>query len=276
MSGNESLDDVRRRFSRSGSAGKWHALYASETERLDEVNFRQRRDVAVAEVRKVAGPGTRVLDAGCGAGPVLAALRRHGIATVGVDCAPDMLDNARQRLRAAGLDDSDLHLGDVRNLPFADGSFDVVLSLGVISYLADYRPALREIARLLRPGGTALISYRNAFNPVLSDPVALARFGVRRLASPVLGKPRPQPFELGRFLDHREVEAEIATAGLTRVAFHGIGFGPLRLAGRPLLGERASIRLSARLDRLTAAFGLARLRCWATDVSLGVYRRPTV
>lgn len=269
-----STADVRHRFSNADAAGRWNALYAADTESLEDENFRLRRDSALARIVNLARPGSRMLDLGCGSGPVLAELRRRGIDAVGLDASPDMLENARRRLRSLGLDEAGLQLGDCRAAPYPAASFDVVACLGVISYVEDYEPVLDEIVRLLKPGGTALVSFRSCHNPVFSDPLALARRLVRGALTPLLGHRRPPPFEIGRFLDHREVCRKIERRGLRYVEFVGIGVGPFRLAGKKLFSERHSIRISRWLSRKFAVLGLHRPLRWLTDVSLWVYEKP--
>jgi len=272
--GSEAMANVRRRFSRADAAERWHAMYAGQTERLEDENFRLRRDAAVAHVLTIVTPESQVLDLGCGAGPVISELRRHGIRTAGLDYSEDMLDNARARLRSLGIDDSGLLQGDCRHTPYPSAGFDVVVCLGVISYIEDYDPVLDEIERLLKPGGTALISFRSEHNPLFSDPVALGKRALRTLMTPLLGRRAPAPFEIGRFLDHREVTARIEARGLRYIDFIGIGFGPFRFAGRRLFSERQSIRISRWLDRLFSPRALHRPRRWLTDVSLWVYWKP--
>jgi SAM-dependent methyltransferase len=99
--------------------------------------------------------GRRVLDAGCGSGPLSAALRAKGAVVTGFDASPAMVELARQRLG----DDADLHVAELgRPLPFADDAFDdVVLSL-VLHYLRDWTEPLAELRRVLKPGGRLLLS----------------------------------------------------------------------------------------------------------------------
>ena len=73
------MDEVRQRFSVQDSAQKWHEMYAGETEKLDEYNFRRRRDFTIDYVLRVVKPDARVLDLGCGTAPVLSELRRNGV-----------------------------------------------------------------------------------------------------------------------------------------------------------------------------------------------------
>ncbi len=93
------------------------------------------------------------------AGPLYRALRRRIPALVGSEFAQSRA--RRWRLRAwlwrHGLFER-LRFGDVTRLPFANGSFDAVLSLDVLEHVPDYQAALREFARVLRPGGELVLS----------------------------------------------------------------------------------------------------------------------
>jgi SAM-dependent methyltransferase len=99
--------------------------------------------------------GRRVLDAGCGSGPLAAALRAKGAVVTGFDSSPAMVALARQRLGA----DADLRVADIdRPLPFADDAFDDVVVSLVLHYLRDWSAPLAELRRVLRPGGRLLLS----------------------------------------------------------------------------------------------------------------------
>jgi len=267
---NDSLQEVARKFSLTGAADQWDRMYRDDTQRLDEYNFRLRRDFTVRQVLAAARPGARVLDLGCGAGPVITELRGAGLECVGADYSGDMLEFARQRLQSRSLDPAGLVRCDGRSTPFPDASFDVVVCLGVISYVEDYEAVLREIRRLLRPGGTVIISFRNRLNLLLSDPVAIAKHLLRE----ALGRREQAAFKIGRFLDFRIVRARIEALGLKFVALQGIGFGPFCFAGRALFSERTSIRISRALTRVCSRLHLQAAFKWMTDVSIWVYRQP--
>ena len=99
--------------------------------------------------------GHRVLDAGCGSGPLTAALQARGAIVTGVDASSAMIELARQRLGA----DADLHVADLGDpLPFADDVFDDVVASLVLHYLEDWVAPLRELRRVLRPGGRVVLS----------------------------------------------------------------------------------------------------------------------
>lgn len=98
--------------------------------------------------------GRRVLDAGCGGGRTSAWLVEAGAEVVGIDVSPELLRLARERLPAASFVLADL----AEPLPFADSSFDLVVSSLVMHYLRDWEPPLRELRRVLRPDGVLVLS----------------------------------------------------------------------------------------------------------------------
>jgi SAM-dependent methyltransferase len=104
--------------------------------------------------------GRRILDAGCGSGPIAAALRDRGAIVTGFDASAGMLELARRRL---GLD-ADLHLADLgRPLPFPDSAFDDVVACSVLHYLEDWTDPLAELRRVLRPGGRLIAAVEHPF-----------------------------------------------------------------------------------------------------------------
>lgn len=104
--------------------------------------------------------GRRILDAGCGSGPLFAALRDRGAIVTGFDSSAGMLAQARRRLG----DDASLQVADLgRPLPYADGAFDDVIASLVLHYLEDWGPALAELRRVLKPGGRLIASVDHPF-----------------------------------------------------------------------------------------------------------------
>ncbi|WP_037359363.1 class I SAM-dependent methyltransferase [Amycolatopsis orientalis] len=104
--------------------------------------------------------GRRILDAGCGAGPLTAALRERGADVSGFDLSGGMLEIARQRLGP----DADLRVADVAEpLPYADNAFDDVVASLVLHYLEDWGPTLAEFHRVLRPGGRLIVVVDHPF-----------------------------------------------------------------------------------------------------------------
>jgi SAM-dependent methyltransferase len=105
------------------------------------------------------GPGTRVLDVGCGEGRHAVAATRDAGEVVGVDLDGERLATAREDYDtyADGTPGTFLQ-GDALSLPFADGAFDVVVCSEVLEHLPDYEGAIAELRRVCRPGGTLAVS----------------------------------------------------------------------------------------------------------------------
>ncbi len=95
-------------------------------------------------------PGARILDAGCGSGRNMVELARSGTVT-GVELSETSVALARER------DAGEVIAGSVLEMPFADDSFDLAVSLDVIEHLEDDLAALRELRRTVAPGGALLI-----------------------------------------------------------------------------------------------------------------------
>jgi ubiquinone/menaquinone biosynthesis C-methylase UbiE len=99
--------------------------------------------------------GRRILDAGCGSGPLSAALRARGAVVTGLDVSAAMIELARQRLG----EDADLHVADLSApLPFTDAEFDDVVASLVLHYVEDWGGPLSELRRVLKPGGRLFMS----------------------------------------------------------------------------------------------------------------------
>ena len=99
------------------------------------------------------GLGMRVLDVGCGSGLTLVLAARRGATPSGLDISPGLLGVARERLPKA-----DLREGDMESLPFGDATFDAVTGVNAFQFAGDPRRALREAARVARPGGRVVAS----------------------------------------------------------------------------------------------------------------------
>ena len=107
-------------------------------------------------------PGTRVLDLGFGGGLTFGPLLERGATVVGVDRAEDMVAAAAARHRAdveAGR--IAVHAGDVLALPLEDAAVDRVLTVNTVYFWPDLAPALRELHRVLAPGGRVVIGIRD-------------------------------------------------------------------------------------------------------------------
>jgi SAM-dependent methyltransferase len=156
---------------------------------------------AVADLHE----GETVLDLGSGAGAdVLISARRVGPTgtAIGLDMTDEMLDLARANAAEAGVENAEFVKGYIEALPLADASVDVVISNCVINLSADKPAVIREVARVLRPGG------RFAVSDVIADPDmdAATRADMQAWTGCIAGA-----------LTRTEFESALADAGLVDV-----------------------------------------------------------
>lgn len=192
-----------------------------------------------------ATPGMCVLDLGCGVGHLLAWLTRHAPATYhGFDLSLNSVRAARATAAVA------VSVGDAGRLPFRDASYDRVICNGSAHHLPDVPAALRDIRRVLRPGGRV----------VLHEPVDSAVTGAIRHTLF-----RQSPYESPADLSHKDaftrdaVERALRDSGFVEVHAVASDFLAYPLSGmymqlpwsRSRRTMRALIGLESRLDRLT-------------------------
>jgi SAM-dependent methyltransferase len=101
--------------------------------------------------------GTRVLDVATGSGNAAIAAARHECDVVGIDYVASLLERAHARAAAEGLE-IDLLEADAEALPFADASFDAVLSVVGVMFAPNQEQAAAELVRVCRPGGTIALA----------------------------------------------------------------------------------------------------------------------
>jgi demethylmenaquinone methyltransferase / 2-methoxy-6-polyprenyl-1,4-benzoquinol methylase len=177
---------------------------------------------AVRLALRGAPAGARVLDLCCGTGDMTFEARRQGAAmAVGADFSAAMLDVAQRRRQAAGAEVFFLR-GDALRLPFADASFDAVTIGYGLRNVADIEQCLREMLRVLRPGGRMVIlDFGKPANPLVRALYAV----FLRAAMPVMGRlfhRDPQTYvyineSLRTFPAQRGIEALMHRAGMVHV-----------------------------------------------------------
>lgn len=144
-------------------------------------------------------PGSRVLDLAAGDGDQsLAAAKRVGPTgyVLATDIAPNFVAFAVQSARAAGLQNVEARVMDAENLELEDASFDAAISRLGLMYLPNLHHSLREMRRVLKPGGrvSAIVFSTPEQNPFFSIPVSVIR---RRTQPPPPSPGQPGPFSLG-------------------------------------------------------------------------------
>ena len=236
------------------TAGVWREIYQGRS--VKDLIYQERRATALEWIDSLDVPaGSPALEIGCGAGLVAVNLAERGLDVTATDTVPAMIDQASQLAESSGVEASiRFLLADAHELPFDDGSFTLVVALGVVPWLHSPGRGLAEMFRVVRPGGFVLATADNALGlHYLLDPrmnpaftrlrhlvaVPLWRLGLRRQPSFVARLDRPRRFR-----------AMVAEAGLEREREATVGFGPLTVWRRPILSQQEGRRLHRTLQRL--------------------------
>ena len=148
------LEDLRRR-----RENRAIAYFRTNAERWDQLRALHIDDAEIekALVDLLPDDAGSLLDIGTGTGRILEVLARHAERATGIDQSREMLAVARTNLARAGLGNVEIRQADMYALPFASMSVDVVSIHQVLHYAEDPAAVLREAARVIAPGGTALI-----------------------------------------------------------------------------------------------------------------------
>jgi len=246
------MRDVAEYFDAESSY--WNEVYDGKD--VFAVIHQQRRLIALEFFDQLALPKTdRILEVGCGAGLLTADLARRGYTIEALDRVKSMVDLTRRNALKCGVEDRiNAHIADVCQLPFRNGTFRCLIALGVVPWVAAINDALKEISRVLAPGGYAIISADNryrlnyfldpAYLPVLARlkgrlKRALEKYGLR--------KPSKQP-DVYRYT-LKEFRQLLASAGLTDVKHRMVGFGPFSFFKYEPFSGPFGVRLNYRLQR---------------------------
>jgi len=223
------IDGVENYF--DANARSWLTPYREAIERPNDVVLIERRDIALAYLLERLPEGGRILDAGCGTGPLSLELAKRGYRVLGVDISEKMLALAERWRSEFGIDPEQCRFvrGDVLSLGLDPGSFDGIVALGFLQYQTDERRALGTFHELLSPDGVLVAS-----GPVkirLSNGFGLwdaYSAGKRRLAQR-LGRMSPEhQRELERL---RNISPHSYSAVRLRSLLQGSGFATEELKG---------------------------------------------
>ena len=234
----------------------WKDIYASSGV-YAEIH-RDRHAAVLDWVDSLAlAPGSQALEIGCGAGFMAVALAQRGFRVHAIDSVEAMVEQARRHAAESGTTGLlSLDVGDVYALAFEDGSFDLVIAVGVIPWLDRPALAIQEMARVTRPGRHVIFTadnrarLNNLLDPWLNPALpplkrrvkdALERIGLRHQSLNNL----EATFHSRRFID-----ATLTRAGLAKTRDITLGFGPFSLFGRSILPEPLGTALHHRLQRL--------------------------
>jgi demethylmenaquinone methyltransferase/2-methoxy-6-polyprenyl-1,4-benzoquinol methylase len=202
------------------------------------------RDVAWRNIvaRQAASCGNRVLDVATGTGDLAFAIRQAGAKQViGTDFSEEMIEAARKKAPKHGPD-VEFRIADALALPFDDGTFDAVTVSFGLRNMTDYDAALREMYRVLRPGGTAIVLEMTPLKrPILGPPF---RFYFEKvvplvggLLSGSLTAYRYLPSSVEAFPPAHELAEMMQEAEFDNVRYQLLGFGTVAIHSGDRPGE---------------------------------------
>ena len=280
---NEPLD--MSLFTKSRKADYWNDFYQNPAS-VFEHTMAQRRDYAHRYICGNFPKSARLLDLGCGAGVLSEQLLRSGYRVTCADASEDMLELARRRLSTCPSPPEAVVRADIRNLPFEDSTFDLVICMGVFGYFDEVEAALAQVRRVLVPGGVYIMSIRNPYNLYLCElgllPWRLCRFVGKKISRGLSRAAKQGPasvsswrlppadaaaFRVAIHTDPRAVIAGIEQRGFKLIEFDGLGYGPPTVFGKEFLPATWSMKLSDGLADLFRRTGLHRRTRWFADVS---------
>ena len=245
----------------------WSEVY--ERQCPQDLVYQDRLRIVLELVDGLVLPGeARVLDVGCGTGMAAVALAMRGHVVEAVDAVPAMIKATRQRSLASKVEARVRSLvGDVNFLPFPDASYDLVIAMGVLPWVTDYDPPVREMARVLKPGGRLVLTVdhvwgaRQFFDPSINPFLHMLRgYGTRavrillgpsrRWVAHFLNAGRHNADVHARLTSVRECDKFLGKNNMQRASVRSVGFGPLTFFHREILSERIGARLHKALQRL--------------------------
>lgn len=151
----------------------------------------------------------KVLDIGCGSGVMVDGFKKKDYEFYGVDLAQDMVDKCREKY--SNLDNVYFSVGKAEEVDFPDGTFDVVVCMGVVEYLEDDFDVLKEIHRVLKPEGVAIITLPNKKCPYrIWNRLVIKKLS--KIIKNLLGQKRYN-------LDHREYSEEEYKKSMQKIGF---------------------------------------------------------
>ncbi len=211
-------------FARYGWWDQNNLLHAITAERCDYIESCVDRVFGREALKQ-----QEVLDVGCGGGLICEALARRKALTVGIDPSEGALQAAQDHTRRSGLGQNTyFEQGYAESLPYADGSFSVIVCLDVLEHVRDSGATIREIARVLAPGGVFVF---DTINRTIWARVALIWVGERFFQSSGLV---PGLHGYSSFIKPGELQAVIRQNGFQ--VREMVGFMPKLKKGRLTLG----------------------------------------
>lgn len=266
----------------------WDA--ASENYRFDTRNpFFVSDKSKYAHLRKeIARRGIEVrdvLEVGCGSATMAAFFAKDGATVHALDASEGALDAARRRFASEGVQ-GHFHHGNAFKLPFPDGTFDLVMSNGLLEHFEDMTPVVKEMVRVLRPGGLSfqdIVPRKFSTTWLFDVPLLAAGYVVNRVRGSPEADVLKERFKynlnffrgnayhsraaVGGFevrIKTRGIRRVLTDSGLVDIDIRGAGVLPMGLANQGFLKDRD-------FNRIYGAMHALDNRSWTRLIGMGYW-----
>jgi ubiquinone/menaquinone biosynthesis C-methylase UbiE len=239
-----------------------HSTYWRDTYKEKDIFgiiYQRRQATALKCIDGLLLPKTaHVLEIGCGAGFMTAALAKRGFVIEAIDHAQAMVDLTKEHARQRGvLNQISACTGDIHELSYEDQTYDLVVALGVVPWLHDYKQALTEIKRVVKPGGYVVITMDNALrattllDPKTSPPIAKIRWLLKSKLkrTNLLTSKKTLSNEIS-YSQHspKQFNSSLCEAGLTILKSTSVGFGPFTFFSHNVFSESLGNKINFGLQ----------------------------
>jgi ubiquinone/menaquinone biosynthesis C-methylase UbiE len=242
----------------SDSSAFWDDVYSSRTVKAQV--YRNRMAV-VGQWATIVGPGATAADVGTGAGHLAVFLAERGVRVAAIDASKAMLARVAQNASRAGVADLVVPMtSDAQQLDLASGTCDLVVAIGLLSWVKHPELALAEMVRITKPGGHIIVTMDNTLSLARwLDPGwhVSVRGLIHRFRRLIASHPVEElPVQLPAPMKWSEFNRLLDTAGLEPLKFEAVGFGPFTFLGRTVLPNRIGLQV----DRLLQRFAEGKMR----------------
>lgn len=215
-------------------ASEKFSLYSKEFfERIDKNRYEEYAPWMKKAMEFDRYSGKKVLEVGFGMGTDLFQFAKNGAFAHGVDITPRHFEIASKRFSSFGLS-ANLQIADAEALPFPDGQFDLVYTFGVIHHTPDTEKAIREIHRVLKPGGRAIIGvyHKNSYYYYrILIPFLLYRFlfeSYRRTLSRIEYRQNSDACPLVKLYSRSQLGRMLQPFSTVKIECYHLSLGPLQ------------------------------------------------
>ena len=243
-------------FSNQVNIDYWKSVYNRKD--LLGVSYRRRMYQALSWLDNTnLSKNSRILDVGCGAGMMAKEIANKGYEISGIDYSYNMIRKAKAVCNVNTKFGMNFLQGNIESLPFRDSAFDVVLCLGVITYLKSEQKALQEMSRILKPGGTMILSILNKFSlgKCLDISVFVKRKLQRIAANRIVSWKKIAEIEENHFTLKSyfmpSLRNSLRIAGFKELDCMTVQYGPLTFFGRKIFPEGININITTFLEKFS-------------------------